>query len=117
MGDMVKKYFYLVFFLFHFAQHLCTLHFRYSLIVEKICMSTILPDVESEVWVTLGGQTVHWIGAQFCFCVFLDSRDKSLNMLNVCGNNQREGKNKRRTKEASLSRNSLTMHKLHSLAS
>ena len=24
---------------------------------------------------------MHWIGAQFCVCMFLDSRDKSLNML------------------------------------
>ena len=79
-------------------------------------MSTILPIVESEVWVTLGGQTMHWIGAQFCFCMFLDSRDKSLNMLNGCGNNQREGKNKRRTKGASLFRNPLTTLKTHSLA-
>ena len=26
---------------------------------------------------SLRGQTVHWIGAQFCVCMFLDSRDKS----------------------------------------
>ena len=30
---------------------------------------------------TLRGQTVHWIGAQFCVCMFLDSRDKSKNMF------------------------------------
>ena len=31
---------------------------------------------------TLQSQTVHWIGAQFCGCMFLDCRDKSLNMPN-----------------------------------
>ena len=25
-------------------------------------------------------KTVHWIGAQFCVCIFLDSGDKSFNM-------------------------------------
>ena len=34
---------------------------------------------------TLRGQTVHWIGAQFCVCMFLDSRDKSLNMFKFVG--------------------------------
>ena len=35
---------------------------------------------------TLRGQTVHWIGAQFCVCMFLDSRIKLLNMFqNVSG--------------------------------
>ena len=33
---------------------------------------------------SLRGQTVHWIGAQFCVCRFLDSRDESLNMLKFC---------------------------------
>ena len=66
---------------------------------------------------TLRGQTVHWIGAQFCVCMFLDSRDKSLNMLKLCRKDQRKFKNKRRTKGASLLRNPLTMHKKHSLAS
>ena len=34
----------------------------------------------------LRGQTVNWIGAQFGVCMFLDSRDKSLNMFqNVSG--------------------------------
>ena len=66
---------------------------------------------------TLGGQTVHWIGAQFCVCMFLDSSDKYLNMLNFCRNDQRKVKNERRTKGASLMRNPLTMHKMHSLAS
>ena len=65
----------------------------------------------------LQGQTVHWIGAQFRVCMFMDSRDKSLNMLKFCRNDQREGKNKRRTKRASLLRNPFTMHKMHSLAS
>ena len=26
---------------------------------------------------------MHWIGAQFCVCMFLDSRDKSLNIINL----------------------------------
>ena len=47
----------------------------------------------------LRGQTVHWIGAQFCVCMFLESRDKSLNMLKFCRNDQRKVKNKRKTKE------------------
>ena len=34
----------------------------------------------------LRGQTVHWIGAQFCVCMFLISLGKPLNMFqNVCG--------------------------------
>ena len=37
---------------------------------------------------------MHWIGAQFCVCMFLDSRDKSLNMLKFCRNDQRKVKNK-----------------------
>ena len=60
---------------------------------------------------------MHWIVAQFCVGMFLDSRDKSFNMLKFCRNDQREEKNKRRTKGASLLRNPLTMHKMHSLAS
>ena len=28
---------------------------------------------------------MHWIGAQFCVCMFLDSRDKSLNMFQKDG--------------------------------
>ena len=35
------------------------------------------------IFFTLRGQTVHWIGAQFCVCMFLDSRDKSLNMFQI----------------------------------
>ena len=66
---------------------------------------------------TLRGQTVHWIGAQFCVCMFLDSRDKSLNMWKFRRNDQRKLKNKRRTKGAYLLWNPLTMHKMHSLAS
>ena len=45
---------------------------------------------------------MHCIGAQFCVCMFLDSRDKSLNMLQFCRNDQKKLKNKRRTKGASL---------------
>ena len=33
---------------------------------------------------SLRGQTMHWIDAQFCVCMFLDSRDKPLNMLKFC---------------------------------
>ena len=32
----------------------------------------------------LRGQTVHWIGAQFCVCMFLYFIDKPLNMLQKC---------------------------------
>ena len=28
---------------------------------------------------------MHWIGAKFCVCMFLDSRDKSLNMFQNVG--------------------------------
>ena len=54
------------------------------------------------VYNALRGPTVHWIGAQFCVCIFLDSRDKCLNLSKFCQNDQREGKNKRRLKGASL---------------
>ena len=33
---------------------------------------------------------MHWIGAQFCACVFMDSRNKSVNMLSFCRNDQKE---------------------------
>ena len=36
-----------------------------------------------------------WIDAQFCVCMFLDSRDKSLNMLKFCRNDQRKMKEQR----------------------
>ena len=51
---------------------------------------------------TLRSQTVHWI--ELCVCVFLNTRDKSLNMLNFCWNDQKKRKNKRRKrkKRASL---------------
>ena len=39
-----------------------------------------------KLFATIRGQTVHWIGAQFCVIVFLDSGDKYLNMFqNVSG--------------------------------
>ena len=38
---------------------------------------------------------MHWRGAQFFVCRFLDSIDKSLNMLKFCQNNQRKRKNKK----------------------
>ena len=81
---------------------------------RKFCNFTHLDFV---FFSSLRGQTVHWIGAQFCACMFLDTRDKSLNMFKFCRNDQREGQNKKRTKGASLLRNPLTMHKMHSLAS
>ena len=40
-------------------------------------------------WTSLRGQTVHWIGAHFCVCVFLDSINKSLIMLKFCRNDQK----------------------------
>ena len=33
---------------------------------------------------TLRGQTVHWIGAQFCVCMFLDSIDKTFKHVPKC---------------------------------
>ena len=60
---------------------------------------------------------MHWMGAHFCVCMFLDSRDKSLNRLKICRNNQSERKNKKRTKGTSLLRNPLLVHEVHSLAS
>ena len=59
---------------------------------------------------------MHWIGAQFCVGMFVNSRDKTLNMFKCCRNDQTKVKNKRRTKGASLLRNLLTMHKMQSLA-
>ena len=55
-----------------------------SLVQENMLIAYIyLAHLSNE---TLRGQTVHWIGAQFCVCLFLDSRDKSLNMFqNVSG--------------------------------
>ena len=50
----------------------------------------------------LRGQTEHWIGAQFCVCMFLDSRDKSLNMLKFCRNDQRKKKEKKKNKRSVL---------------
>ena len=69
---------------------------------------------DPEIYISLRGQTVLWIGAQFCVCMFLDSRDKSLNVLKFCRSDQRKVKNKRRKKGASLLRNPLTTHKMHS---
>ena len=63
------------------------------------------------------GQIGRQIGAQFSVFVFLDSRDKSLSILNFFWNDQNECKNKRKTKRATLLRNPLTMHQMHSLAS
>ena len=49
---------------------------------------------------TLRGQTVHWIGAQFCVCMFLDSRDKSLNMRKFRRN--KESKEQKKNKGSIL---------------
>ena len=38
---------------------------------------------EGEKTSTIRGQTVRWIGARFCVCLFLDSIDKLLNIKNV----------------------------------
>ena len=38
---------------------------------------------------------MHWIGAQFCVCMFLDSRDNSFNVLKFCWNDQRKVKKKK----------------------
>ena len=35
------------------------------------------------------------IVAQFCVCMFLDFREKALNMLKLCRNDQRKRKNKK----------------------
>ena len=45
---------------------------------------------------------MHWIGAQFCVCMFLDSRDKSSNMLKLCRNDQRKVKKKKKNKYSVL---------------
>ena len=66
---------------------------------------------------TLRGQTVHWIGAKLCFCLFPDSRDNFLIMLNFCGTIQENETTKEKQMSTSLLRNPLTVHKLHSLAS
>ena len=52
-----------------------------------------MKPTKKEKNLTLRGQIVHWIGAQFYVCMFLDSRDKSLNMLKFCRNDQRKVKN------------------------
>ena len=85
--------------------------------LSKVCGMKFLTLNFLNFFSILRDQTVHWIGAQFCVCMFLDSRDKPLNILKLCRNDQRKVKNKRRTKGASLLRNPLTMHKMHSLAS
>ena len=38
----------------------------------------------------LRGHTVHSTDAEFCVCIFLDSRDQYLNMLKFCRNDQRK---------------------------
>ena len=66
--------------------------------------------------VSLRSQTVHWISAEFRACMFMVSRDNSLNMLNFCRNYQRKWMNERTTKRMSLLRNPLTIHKMQNLA-
>ena len=38
---------------------------------------------------------MHWIGAEFCVCMFLDFRNKSLNMLNFVGTIKKKKKPKK----------------------
>ena len=40
-----------------------------------------------------------WIGVQFCVCLFLDSRDKFLNMFNFWRNDQRNERTKEEQRE------------------
>ena len=69
---------------------------------------------ETKYWdLSLRGQTVPWIGSQFCACMFLESRDKSLNRLKFYRKNQSEWKNKKITKGTSWLRNPPTMHEMH----
>ena len=68
---------------------------------------------------TLRGQTLHWIGAKSCVCMFLDSRDKHViacyNFVGKKKTIKNKWKNKRRTKGASFLRNPLTFPKKPSL--
>ena len=41
----------------------------------------LMPFLCRQKEITLQGKTVLWVGAQLCVCMFLDSRDKSLNMF------------------------------------
>ena len=85
---------------------------------EKRKFLTVKPKMIHFIgYVSLRGQTVHWIGAQLCVCMFLGSRNKSPNMLSFGRNNQMKIENKIITKETSLLRNPLIMHKMHSLIS
>ena len=45
---------------------------------------------------------MHSIGAQFCACMFLDSTDKSLNMLKFCRNDQRKENKERKKNKGSV---------------
>ena len=56
----------------------------------SICTEIFHQPVSLQVGISLRGKTLHWIGAQFCVYVFLDSIDKSLNMLKFCRNDQRK---------------------------
>ena len=52
---------------------------------------------------------MHWIGANFCVFMFLDSRDKSLNILKSCRKNKKmkeQEKNKRSVLNADSAHNS-----------
>ena len=42
---------------------------------------------------------MHWIGEQFCVCMFLDSGDTSLNMVKFGRNDQRKVKKKEEQRE------------------
>ena len=85
---------------------------------EKRNFLTVKPKMIHYIgYFSIRGHTVHWICAQLCVCMFLSSRDKSSNMLSFGGNDQMKIENKIITKETSLLRNPLTMHKMHSLIS
>ena len=48
---------------------------------------------------SITGQTLHWIGAQFCVCMFLDPRDMYLNMLKLCRNDPKNERTKEEQRE------------------
>ena len=67
------------------------------------------------MWLTLRGQTGHWIGTQFCVCVFLDSKDKYSNLLKFYRNKKNNKiKNKKNVLVADSAYNSQnTQHNLN----
>ena len=49
---------------------------------------------------SLRGQTVHWLGAQFCVCMFQDSSKQPLNMLKFVGTIKGNEKTKEEQRES-----------------